>query len=146
MIVLDTDHMSLLEWKDSPDAKRLDARLQHVPPHEMWTTIISYEEQVRGWTAAIAKATSVKEQVDKYRRLHRLLTLYCSFQILEFDEKAAVEYQRLRKQYKRLASMDLKIAAIVIARKGKLLSRNTRDFTPISELTVEDWTREEIKP
>ena len=61
--------------------------------------------------------------------------------MLNFDETAAVEFQRLRKLQRRTGTMDLKIAAIVLANNGTLLSRNASDFGPIVDLRVEDWTR-----
>ncbi len=36
--------------------------------------------------------------------------------------------------------MDLKIAAITIVNKAKLLTRNLSDFGQISGLSIEDWT------
>jgi tRNA(fMet)-specific endonuclease VapC len=36
--------------------------------------------------------------------------------------------------------MDLKIAAIVLAHDGMLLSRNLADFRQVIGLRVEDWT------
>lgn len=39
--------------------------------------------------------------------------------------------------------MDLKIAAIAIANKALLLTRNLRDFGQITELETEDWIREQ---
>jgi len=47
-LILDTDHMSLLEWKDRPETKRLRARLAEHQEGDVATTIISYEEQMRG--------------------------------------------------------------------------------------------------
>ena len=48
MVVLDTDHMSLLEWSDARGSTLLRTRLAALPPAEVATTIISYEEQMRG--------------------------------------------------------------------------------------------------
>jgi tRNA(fMet)-specific endonuclease VapC len=36
--------------------------------------------------------------------------------------------------------MDLKIAAIALAHKATLLSRNLRDFSRVPDLKVEDWS------
>jgi predicted nucleic acid-binding protein len=36
--------------------------------------------------------------------------------------------------------MDLKIAAIVLARQATLLTRNVSDFRTIDNLKIEDWT------
>ena len=54
MVVLDTDHMSLLEWGSSADERRLLTRLADLEPDEVATTIISFEEQTRGWLAHLA--------------------------------------------------------------------------------------------
>ena len=48
MVVLDTDHMSLLEWADVRGSTPLRTRLAALPPAEVATTIISYEEQIAG--------------------------------------------------------------------------------------------------
>jgi tRNA(fMet)-specific endonuclease VapC len=55
MFVLDTDHMSLLEW-DSNSATHLRERLSDCEQHEVATTVINYEEQIRGWMAYIASS------------------------------------------------------------------------------------------
>ena len=46
MLVLDTDHMSLLEW-GSDEAARLRERLADCEEGEVATTIINYEEPTR---------------------------------------------------------------------------------------------------
>jgi tRNA(fMet)-specific endonuclease VapC len=58
-VILDTDHMSFLERGDSPEGDWLRERLKPIPPGERSTTIISYEEQMRGWMAVLARARSV---------------------------------------------------------------------------------------
>jgi tRNA(fMet)-specific endonuclease VapC len=140
MVVLDTDHMSLLEWADVRDSTPLRMRLAALPPAEVATTIISYEEQVRGWMAYIARLRSVTQQVDAYRRLHRQFDNYCRIPVLMFDAPAAVTFQRLRRTRLRMGTMDLKIAAIVLSREVTLLSRNLADFARVPGLQVEDWT------
>jgi len=59
---------------------------------------------------------------------------------LEFDPLAAAEFQRLRRSFRRLGTMDLKIAAIVLVHDATLLSRNLSDFARLPGLKVEDWT------
>ena len=143
MVLLDTDHLSILEWQDSPAALQIRARLQRHSPEEVGTTIINFEENMRGWMARIAKARKVKEQIEAYRRLSQQLRLFRSVPtILEFDELAAVEFQRLKNEHPRLGTMDLKIAAIALAHRATLVSRNERDFRQIPGLTLEDWTKE----
>ena len=140
MVVLDTDHMSLLEWSSAQGSATLRARLATLQPAEVVTTIISYEEQVRGWMAYIARIHSITQQVDAYRRLHRQLGNYCRIPVLEFDAPAAIRFQQLRRTRLRIGTMDVKIAAIVLSREATLLSRNLADFGQVPGLQVEDWT------
>ena len=53
MILLDTDHLSLLQVRDAPAAFALQARLEAFTPDEVVTTVITMEEQMRGWLALI---------------------------------------------------------------------------------------------
>ena len=57
MVILDTNHISILERR-GPDAYPLLVRLADIPVSDVRVTVISYEEQIRGWTAAIAFARS----------------------------------------------------------------------------------------
>ena len=144
MVVLDTDLVSLLQRASSPEKERLEARLARVPPDERFTTIISYEEQTRGWLAYVARARSLPEQVDAYRKLREHLDGWRTMTVVEFDERAAVEFDRLRKLRLRVGNQDLKIAAIVLVHGATLLSRNLKDFRHVPGLRVEDWAAEEV--
>jgi tRNA(fMet)-specific endonuclease VapC len=101
-------------------------------------TIVTFEEQMRGWLAFIAKAKTPEQQVAAYARLHTLLRDYQRFPVLDFDHPAAQLLASLRRRYRRHGAADLKIAAIAIAAGAKLLSRNVRHFEHIERLTVED--------
>jgi tRNA(fMet)-specific endonuclease VapC len=141
MLVLDTDHMSLLEW-GSKASSVLRERLADVAADQVATTIINYEEQVRGWMAYIARAKSSSQQLLAYQRLSRHLDNYREIPVLEFDEAALHAYEHLRRSRIRIGTMDLKIAAIVLSHGATLLSRNGRDFGRVPGLSVEDWTRQ----
>lgn len=139
MYIFDTDHLSVLE-RGGVQAQPLMQRLANVSSTQVAASIISYEEQMRGWLSYIAKAKTVEQQVEPYKQLKQQLTNYCAIPILEFDEQAAQEFQRLRKAYPRLGKMDLKIASIALVNKAVLLTRNSADFGQIAGLSIEDWT------
>lgn len=139
MYVLDTDHLSVLE-RGGVQAQRLVQKLSNVNPNQVATSIISYEEQTKGWLSAINKARTIDKQVMFYKELKRQLTNYCKIPVLDFDEQAAQEFQRLKKLYPRLGTMDLKIASVALANRAILLTRNSKDFGDIAGLTIEDWT------
>ena len=73
MYVLDTDHMSALEWGSGAAGQRLLARLNKLSVGEAVTTVITFDEQVRGWLSVLAQSRSLDRQVDAYRRLKRML-------------------------------------------------------------------------
>jgi tRNA(fMet)-specific endonuclease VapC len=63
MILLDPDHLSLLQARDAPAAFALQARLEAFSPDEVVTTVITMEEQMRGWLALIHRVTDAQRQV-----------------------------------------------------------------------------------
>ena len=139
MLVLDTDHMSLLEWGGEGSAA-LRERLADVPSDQVATTIISYEEQIRGWMTYLARAKSMAQELEAYKRLRRHLENYRQIPVLDFDDVAADAFQQFRRAKIRIGTMDLKIAAIVLSLGATLLSRNMVDFGKIPGLKVEDWS------
>jgi len=139
--VLDTDHMSALEWGSSGVGERLITRLNTLPVGEAATTIVTFEEQTRGWLSVLARSRSLDEQIEAYSRLKRLLMNYLKIEVLDFDAPAAEEFERLRGLRLRVGTMDLKISAIALAHSATLLTRNIKDFGLVPGLRVEDWTR-----
>ena len=142
MIVLDTDHISLLQRRDSGKADQLRARVRSAPPEQVVTTVITVEEQLRSWLARIGQASEVHRQTVYYARLIALFEFFADWRILPFDERAANEFQRLRRQRIRIAAMDLKIASIVLVNDATLVSANLRDFEKVPRLRVESWLRD----
>ena len=141
MIILDTDCVSLLSRERILESSILRRRLDEFPPDELFTTIITFEEQMRGWLSLIAKAKNTKQQIFAYQRLHQFLENYRNAAVLDFDENAAKVFQALKSNKIRIGTMDLKIASIAISRKAILVSRNLKDFEEVPNLVVKDWTR-----
>lgn len=139
MHVLDTDLFSLTDRTTSHESQRLRFRLSSLTKNELGTTIITFEEQMRGWLSWLAQARSIEQQVERYSRLKRMLISYEGVIILDFDERAAAEFERLQRLRIRIGAMDLKIAAIALANNATLLSRNLKDFSKVPGLKVKDW-------
>ena len=138
MIILDTDHLSALQYRAAPTAFALQSRLESLPLEDIATTAISVEEQMRGWLGLIRRYPDVHSQVQSYERLIRLFDFFAQWQILPFDQRAADEFTRLRREGIRIGTMDLKIASIVVVHGGTLLSGNSRDFRQVPGVQVED--------
>lgn len=139
MIVFDTDHLSILQHPESPLYERLTAAMDQSADADFVTTAISLEEQMRGWLAAINRGRDVHRQLLYYTRLTGLVDFYSRWQVLAFHEPAADRFVALRKQGIRIATMDLKIAAIVVTSDAVLLSANMVDFEQVPGLRVENW-------
>lgn len=140
MFVLDTDHITFLEHGQSAEAERLRARLKSLDDADIAVTIVSFEEQTRGWLTYLARARTLTKQVDAYARLRLMVENYRLIPLLDFDQAAAVEFQRLTRSRLRIGTMDLKIAAIALVHDATLITRNLGDFRKIPGLTVEDWS------
>lgn len=139
MHILDTDHMSLLE-RGGEECRRIQARLRKIPLDDIATTVVSYEEQTRGWLSRIAQASTLVRQILVYKELKRQLQNYCNTAVVDFDDRAAAEFERLKKMKLRMGTMDLKIASIALANDATLLTRNASDFGRIPGLKIEDWS------
>src|SRR5262249_16545217 len=103
------------------------------------TTIISVEEQWRGWFAVVARHRDVRRQVKPYRELVELSKFQSGWTILPFDDAAADRFEQLRAARVRIRSMDLNIASIALVHDALVLSANLQDFQKVPGLRVETW-------
>ena len=139
MVILDTDHLSVLD-QDTTESVNLGRRLAALPEDEVTVSIITYEEQMRGWLAYVARTNTSERQIEAYRKLHRHIERFCRIPLVDYDKEAVAEYERLRQAGVRIGTMDLKIAAIALADDATLLTRNLADFNKVPGLQAEDWT------
>lgn len=139
MIILDTDVLTVVQRGESREYERLAERLD-TADEDIAVTIISIEEQMRGWLAFIARAKSSLQLVKAYAKLHELLDDFTSRPVIDFDETCTAKFDLLVHAKTRVGTMDLKIAA---TRSPTMLSccRVTWRISAGSEgLRVEDWT------
>jgi tRNA(fMet)-specific endonuclease VapC len=139
MYILDTDHLSLMQ-RNGLEGQRIRSRLSVLPVDQVATTVISYEEQVKGRLLVLSQAKTAERVTSAYRGLQQLAVDYRTITLLAFDTDAFDVARQLRKQYPRLGAMDLKIAAVVLSQGAILLSRNRSDFGQIAGLRLEDWS------
>jgi tRNA(fMet)-specific endonuclease VapC len=142
VILLDTDHVVVLKYPEDPCHASLSIRMSASPDQDFATTVVTIEEQMRGWLALIHGAKDVHKQVPAYARLKELFEFFSRWNVEGFDHQAADEFDRLRGRKVRIGTMDLKIAAIALVHDAVLLSANLRDFGQVPGLRVEDWLRQ----
>jgi tRNA(fMet)-specific endonuclease VapC len=138
MLILDTDHLTEFQRGTSPEAHRLKDHLDRAAePYA--TTIITVEEIMRGWMAAIRRFNDPRRQMSAYAKLQQLFRFFASWNVLPWNDAAVDEFEALRQARIRVGTMDLKIASIAIANAATLLSRNSGGFERIPGLRVKGW-------
>jgi tRNA(fMet)-specific endonuclease VapC len=140
MFLLDTDHISILQRKRSPDFHRLHERMSRHEPSEFWVSIISFHEQLLGWSAYLNQARQSEGAGRAYQMFEQILLDFAVSQVAPFDTASSKVFDQLRQKSVRIATMDLRIAAICLSRKFVLLTRNAVDFRKVPGLVIEDWT------
>jgi tRNA(fMet)-specific endonuclease VapC len=122
----------------SAESHRLKERLDGAA-EPFVTTIISVEEMMRGWMAAVRRIHHPRGQISAYANLRQLFRFFATWRVLDWNEAAAGVYESLKAVKARAGTMDLKIASIALANGATLLTRNTKDFQKVPGLRIEDW-------
>jgi tRNA(fMet)-specific endonuclease VapC len=138
MILLDTDHLSVLADRRHRSQALLMNRLQ-AAGEALAIPIVAIEEQFRGWLAEIHRTRQPHRQIIPYLRLARLIDFLHDWQVANWNEPACDVLARLRNKKIRIGTQDLKIAAVAIANGALLLSANLRDFEQVPDLRVQIW-------
>jgi tRNA(fMet)-specific endonuclease VapC len=139
LIILDTDHFIILQIGKGASYDALSARMDASRDHHFSTTVVTFEEHMRGWLAGIRRARDITDQVRPYDQLIKLVRFFQAWEIVRFDENSAARFRSLRQQRVRIGALDLKIASIALESGATLLSANARDFSQVPNLQIENW-------
>ncbi len=139
MIILDTDHFTIVQYADDSRYPILRQRLVDSPDQWIATTVVTAEEQLRGWLAEVNRWRDVRRQMPAYERLMDVVEDLNDWEVLRLDESAAKQVDHLRSLRLHIGTQDLKIAAITLAHDALLLSANARDFRRVPGIKVESW-------
>ncbi|MCX6081907.1 MAG: type II toxin-antitoxin system VapC family toxin [Chloroflexi bacterium] len=127
MKLLDTDHcIAILR-------RKLDLREHISPDEQLATTAISVAEMTHG----------ANRSLRKDENLASLDILLSSMLILSFDEAAGRKFGNLKAELEAngeiLDDLDLQIASIALENKTPLITNNTRHFSRIDQLQLQNW-------
>ena len=140
LYVVDTDVFTLMQRQAQWVVPRLFQRLSTVSRNDVCTTIITFQEQAKGWLAAVNRVQAEARLLDAYESMNNMRDALCRMKVLPFDAAAKKEVDELVRQRSRVGTMDMRIAAITLANQATLVTRNTQDYERIPGLNVEDWT------
>lgn len=138
--LLDTDHISFLQRRSGLEYGALAVRIAQHRPADFAFSVVSFHEQVLGAHTFISRVRTTADVIRGYTLLLEILQGFVAAPVLPFDAAAAAVFDRLRAQRIRVATMDLRIAAIALSRGLVLLTRNIGDFSRVPGLVTEDWT------
>lgn len=135
LYLLDTDHISLIQRGHAQVATRFRA----TPAGEIVVSVVSYEEQFRGWLKVISQANTPERMERAYDSLCKMHSLFCGLTMLDFNLHMALIYKGLRQHHRRSGKADLQIAATALSANVTLVTRNTQDFISIANLRLDNW-------
>ena len=129
--MLDTDICSYV-MKRSNEA--LLKHLQKVPVSDVCVSVVTKSELLYG------VEVSPRRQQDE-----AALNAFLSYvEVLDFPDQSAPHYAQIRSHLKKSGSMiganDLFIAAHARSLRLTLVTHNTREFSRVPRLAIEDWT------
>jgi tRNA(fMet)-specific endonuclease VapC len=136
MKVLDTDTLTFLL---RGHAKVVERRRQETDA--VVISVVTRIEILEGRFATLLKAPDGAALKRGQERLDQAERDLRPFVVLSIDDAAATEFDRLRqlKGIKKIGRGDLLIAAVALAHRAMLVTRNLKDFRTIPGLRVENW-------
>lgn len=136
LFVLDTDTLVLFQQGHEAVCRRVLS----IPIEQLAVTVITVEEQVSGWYTLLRRVKNPDDLARAYQRLADTVAMLSRFRILSFTRPAIDRFEELKRRKLGVKHMDLRIAAIALENSGVLVTRNRRDFEPIAQIEIEDWS------
>ena len=141
--LLDTDTVSNYLNKRRGNAQ-LRLKIEQAAPETLHTSIITFEEIVKGILNLLNQARrpprNAVKIVEYYTLLQSLTHDLGYFQMLPYDTPAEAIYQNIPASIRQQHPQDSHIAAIALANDFTLITSNTRHFSRIPNLRIEDWS------
>jgi tRNA(fMet)-specific endonuclease VapC len=137
VFILDTDVIT----HDQHAHSVLSARVRNTPRENLFTTLVTVEEQLKGRLAYIHRYRNHPLRLAQGQHaLVRTIYYFARRNILSVSEEAEVLVRQLRQQRIRIGSQDLRIAALALLHGFTVVTSNVRDFSQVPNLSVVDWT------
>lgn len=129
--MLDTN-ICIYAIKHKPE--KVIERLQEHDPSDICISSITYAELYHG--------VEKSQAVDKNKIA--LAILLSNIEIKDFDTKAAESYGRIRAELEKagtpIGPLDTMIAGHAMSLGYTVVTNNTREFSRVTDLNLEDWT------
>jgi tRNA(fMet)-specific endonuclease VapC len=135
--LLDTDTLTLIQFGHAQAVRRLATHRDS----DVAISVLSVQEQMKGWLARLNRLRTPPHLADWYNRLaDRMFPVWKRHPVLSFPEPAILRFEQLRSLRLNVGAMDLRIAAVALENALTVVTRNQRDFGRVPGLTTEDWS------
>jgi len=135
MYLFDTDSISQI-IRQQPNLSFIK-RLASISPDDQFTTTITVGEMVYGAYTS-SRPSYFLEKLDRL--------VWPNINILSFDEAAAKTYGKVKAEMEKkgtvLSEPDMRISAIALHHNLTVVTGNTRHFSRVPGLKVENWLKE----
>lgn len=115
------------------DSESVKLKLQSYKPEDILLCSIVKSELLYG----------VLKSTNKAKNREKLELFFAPFDSLSFDDPCGVIYSEIRAALEKKGSIigayDMQIAAIAIHHNLTLITHNTKEFSRIGDLKIEDW-------
>ena len=137
VFVLDTD-ITTLAFQNN---ERVTAQLAARSKEEVAISYATWVEIMRGRIESVIKAATGIELLRAVTRLADSEQFLAPFAMLPIDEAVAERFDQLRalKKLNKMDRGDVLQAAIALANGGTLVTRNTKDYTAVPGLKIDNW-------
>jgi tRNA(fMet)-specific endonuclease VapC len=135
LFLLDTDHLSLYQQGNARVLRNVATHIND----QLAVSVITVEEQLRGWLTALAKAKDDARREHVYLRMAQTVESLACWTVLPFPLAAMRQHADFIRKYRHVGSNDLKIAAIALEFNATVVTHNRRDFSIIPGLRLDDW-------
>ncbi len=139
LYILDTDIFSMWLENHPSVCQRVVANKTNLA-----ITIVTVQEVFNGWISRLNDPTAANQQVKFYGKLSNVVSFLRDVTVLDFDEDAEQIFKQMLNQNQALrrkrVERDMRIAAIALTYDAVLVTRNHRDFSPVPNLNLEDWS------
>ncbi len=133
--LLDTDHVSLQE-RGHPS---MLARLRVQPPEALGVSVVTMQEVLQGRLAVLNRQQAPDQILFAYAKLQETMHFFTRVQVVAFDAPCQHRMAELRGQGLRIGTLDLRIAATALVHNLTVVTRNTKDFSRVPGLRLENW-------
>lgn len=134
--LLDTDSASLAFRGN----ERIRARIRQAPSPGVWLSAIAAEEIMQGTLGSINKHRDKAGALAAYQLFLDAVESICEYRVHPYNAEAMLIYASFPASVKRVGTQDCRIAASAIAAGWVVVTANTRHFSQIPGVQLEDWS------